>query len=416
MTEKPGGWLTFRRLWMATAAANVADGFLLAAVPLLALTLTRDPLLIAGLTAMQYVPWLLFSLPAGVLADLHDRTRLMRLANLVRIVTLAALAVLAGLGELDLPVLYVGVLVMGMAETLYDNTSSAVVPSIVEDRVLERANGRLQATYTLGNSFIGPPLGGLLFGLAIAAPLAFGALGYAVAFVLLLLLPSLRARSHEPERSEPSGVMTATLEGWLIFRRSGALVALCVLAGVGNAVSASAYGLIPLVLVQRLEAPASVYGLVLAGGAVGAVLGGWLGDRIAARFPPGAILIGTTAVSAGVIACFAVAPKPIVLALLMALDGFLVMTQSVVLVSTRARLIPEAAMGRVTALFRSFSLGAGVVGGLAGGLLARSTSISAVYLAGGVLLLALSFGLAKRLSSAALRTEIASARRQPGGE
>ena len=416
MDRKPGGWETFRRLWIATAAANVADGFLLAAVPLLALTLTRDPLLIAGLTAMQYVPWLLFSLPAGVLADLHDRARLMWLANLVRILALTALALLAGFQLLSLPVLYVGVLVLGLAETLYDNTSSAVVPSIVEDRLLERANGRLQATYTLGNSFVGPPLGGLLFGLAIAAPLAFGALGYAVAFALLLLLPSLRAPTADPDENGPSGVMTATKEGWLIFRRSKALVALCVLAGVGNAVSAAAYGLIPLVLVQRLDAPPSLYGLVLAGGAVGAVLGGLLGDRVAARFPPGAILIGTTAVSAAVIACFAVVPHPIALAVLMALDGFLVMTQSVVLVSTRARLIPAVAMGRVTALFRSFSLGAGVVGGLAGGLLARGTSIGTVYLAGGALLLALSVRLARRLGSAALRAEIASARPRPGEE
>ncbi len=72
---------------------------------------------------MRYVPWLLFLLPSGVLADLHDRTLLMRIANLVRILTLTGLALLAGFGQLNLPLVYAGVLVMGLAETLYDNTS-----------------------------------------------------------------------------------------------------------------------------------------------------------------------------------------------------------------------------------------------------------------------------------------------------
>lgn len=404
------GWTAFRRLWAATAAANVADGFLLAAVPLIALTLTRDPLLIAGLAAMQYVPWLLFSLPVGVLADLGDRTRLMRIANLVRVATLVCLTVLALLGFLSLPVLYVAVLIMGLAETLYDNTSSAVVPSIVDDDVLERANGRLQATYTLGNSFVGPPLGGLLFGLAVAAPLAFGAGGYTVALVLLLFLPSLRAQRSAETGGGDHRVLSSMAEGWRIFRGSRSLVSLCVLAGVGNAVSAAAYGLLPLLLVEQLGAPSSVYGLVLAGGAVGAVSGGWLGDRVAARVPPGAILLGTTVASGLTVACFAVVPNPVLLAALMAVDGFIVMTQSVVLVSSRARLIPDAAMGRVTALFRSLSMGAAVVGGLAGGLLAKFTTINLVFAIGGALLVVLAVALSRPLRTARLRAEIADAR------
>ncbi len=232
------------------------------------------------------------------------------------------------------------------------------MPSIVEDSLLERAIGRLQATYTLGNSFVGPPLGGVLFGLAVAAPLAFGAAGYAAAFILLLMLPSLRSRGDGAVGNQERSVRTATVEGWRIFHTSRSLVALCALAGVGNAVSAASYGLVPLVLVERLAAPANLMGL----------------------------------------------------------DGFLVMTQSVVLVSARARLIPDAAMGRVTALFRSFSLGAGVVGGLIGGALAKFTSISAVYLVGGVLLVVLSVALAKPLSTSRLRAEIGDASQKQRSE
>ncbi len=400
------GWPLFRRLWAATAAANLADGFLLAAVPLIALSLTRDPLLITTVTVVQYIPWLFFSFPAGVLADLRDRTSLMRVANAARAVILALLAAAAAAGVLTLPVLFVAVFVAGVAETLYDNTSSAVVPNVVDDDQLERANGRLQATYTLGNSFIGPPLGGMLFALAISAPLLVGAVGYGLAFGLLLLVPKVRASGSDELDAAHRGFVKPMREGWLVFSRSRSLVALCVLAGAGNAVSAGAYSLLPLFVVEDLKAPAATYGLVLAGGAVGAVLGGALGDRIAARLPAGVVLLGSTGISGLVVAAFALSWNPAALAVLMALDGFLIMAQSVVLVSSRARLIPDAAMGRVTAVFRSFSLGASVLGAFFAGVLARITDTSTVFVAGGVALVFLAVSLLRPLGGQRLAHDI----------
>ncbi len=400
------GWPAFQRLWVATASANLADGFLLAAVPLIALSLTRDPLVITGLTVVQYIPWLFFSFPAGVLADLRDRTKLMRLANIVRVLVLTSLAIAALLGLLSLPVLFVGVFIMGVAETLYDNTSSAVVPSIVADDQLERANGRLQATYTLANSFIGPPLGGVLAGFAVAAPLFLGAAGYILALVLLLFVPSVRAVGSDEIGAAERGFVGPMRDGWKVFHQSRPLVALCILAAVGNAVSASAYSLVPLFVVDTLKAPASTYGLVLAGGAIGALLGGALGDRVASRVPSGVMLLGTTIASGATLAVLALAAHPIVVSALMAIDGFLIMAQSVVLVSARARLIPDAAMGRVTAVFRSFSLGASVIGAFAGGLAARFASIDVVFVVGGLVLALLAIFLMRPLGTARLQAAI----------
>lgn len=99
------GWApgAFARLWGASAVSNLADGVNLAAAPLLVATLTRDPVLIAGLIVAQRLPWLLFSLLTGALADRVDRRSAVRLANILRAVTLGALAVGVALDAATVP-------------------------------------------------------------------------------------------------------------------------------------------------------------------------------------------------------------------------------------------------------------------------------------------------------------------------
>src|SRR3954451_20863301 len=81
----------FARLWTASAASNLADGVLWVVVPLLATALTRSPALVAGVTLAQRLPWLLFALPAGALADRLDRRRTMFNVELLRVVVIGAL-------------------------------------------------------------------------------------------------------------------------------------------------------------------------------------------------------------------------------------------------------------------------------------------------------------------------------------
>ncbi|MET9295798.1 MFS transporter [Streptomyces sp. NPDC003077] len=380
-------WRRFRRLWSATAASNLADGVLQAATPLVALTLTRDPVAITGITAVQYVPWLLMSIPMGTLADRVDRVLLLRIASLTRAVGVGLLAVGLVGDHVHIAMLYGSALLFGLAETLYDNTSSALVPSIVADHQLERANGRLQATYVVANSFVGPPLGGWLFALAIAAPFALGAAGYAVALGLMLLLPAMRRkRAHEGVTASFGSDLKEGVRG---FARSPLLIALCVLLSVGNLASSATYSLLSLTVVERLDATAATYGFVLAGGAVGAFLGGVYGDRISGLTRPGTTLLWTTVVSGLATVSFGLAGHPVALSALMALDGFVVMTQSVVSVSLRARLIPPHMLGRVTAVFRTLSTGASAVGALTGGLLAGALGLSWPFFIAGAIVVAL---------------------------
>jgi MFS family permease len=155
--------LPFWRLWSASGLSNLADGLVKIALPLVAVTLTDSPGLVAGVTLAVTLPWLLFALPAGALADRVDRRLAMVTANVVRAAAVAVLAVTLVLGLESSPAaiwaLYAVALLLGTAETVYDTCAQSILPQVVSRDRLPRANGRLIAAELTANEFVGPPLG-----------------------------------------------------------------------------------------------------------------------------------------------------------------------------------------------------------------------------------------------------------------
>ena len=195
-----------RRLWTAATVSNLGDGVTLAALPLLAASLTRSPTSIAVVTFAGTLPWLLFALLSGALADRLDRRRTMVLVDAFRMLVMAGLAVLV-LTDAD-SLLLVGVVafVLGSAETLFDNSAQSILPSIVERDSLETANGRVYAAEVVTNQFVGPPVGAFLFAATAAAPffLDAGSFGLA-ALVMLGVRGSFRpVRDGRPTSRSPS--------------------------------------------------------------------------------------------------------------------------------------------------------------------------------------------------------------------
>src|SRR6266536_2926316 len=163
--------VAFWRLWTASSLSNLADGTLKVSLPLVAIRFTDSPMLISGLAFALMVPWLLFALPAGALADRLDRRRAMLGANTVRaaVAAVLALTVLFGLGSIW--VLYAAAACLGTAETIYDTSAQSMLPLMLPRDRLSRANGRLFAAELTANEFIGPPLGGFLVAAAAAGSL-----------------------------------------------------------------------------------------------------------------------------------------------------------------------------------------------------------------------------------------------------
>lgn len=202
-------------MYAATAASDLADGIGRVALPLAAAAYTRNPLLISGMVTFAFLPWLLFALPSGALVDRLDRRRAMALANVVRAVATLSLAVLLGWHVGGIVALYVVAFVLGTAETVYDSAVRALLPQVVAREQLDRANSMVTVEETLGQTFIGAPLGSALFAVAAALPFVLNSVGFVIAVALIL---GLRG-DFRPVRVEAgSSLRTEVGEGlrWLL--------------------------------------------------------------------------------------------------------------------------------------------------------------------------------------------------------
>ena len=386
----------FGKLWGAVTAANLADGVTLAAVPLAAAALTSDPALIAGTVVAQRLPWLLFSLPAGVLVDRLDRRLLLVSANLLRALALGLFAVTLEVGvdgSAGLALLYGAGFLVGSAETVADNSSIAITPALVPREHLDRANGRIFAAMPVANELVGPPVGAWLFAVAAAWAFSGSAAAFAVAGVLALALRGTFRVALPPER--PRRAMRAEVAEGLRWFAGNRVVRAAALEAAGSNLLSAATGSILIVLAQdRLGLDAQGFGFFLATAAVGGILGGWLADRTVAVAGPGPTILLSMVVPAVGFAIIALTRNPLVAGGGLALGSFAAMLGNVVTHTLRQRAVPDHLLGRVTSAYRLVGLGALPIGGLLGGIVARYANVTAVFwmAAAGMLVLAALIG------------------------
>jgi MFS family permease len=368
------------RLWWASAVSTTGDGVLVAALPLLAVTITRNPLMISLVTAAEFLPWLLLSLPAGVLVDRHDRATLMWRAQVLQGSVIAVLAVLVLLHWTDIAVLAVAAFGLGVGEVVFGNASQSVLPQLVRAEQLPEANGNQYAVQTIGQEFAGPPLGSVLFTAAAAVPFGLSAASFAGSAVLLARLPK-----HPPDTVPDGTVRSRVAEGlrWLLGNRLLRVVA--VVLGVSSFCNTMGMATLVLLVTETLKVSSRFYGILLAAAAVGSVLGGLLNPRVTRRLgqvPSLVIAMGAVSV---IYVGIGLAPNAPVLAALEVCNGFMVTMWNIVTVTLRQRIVPNEMLGRVNSAYRMIGWGLMPVGAVAGGLVAHVAGLRAPYVIAGVL-------------------------------
>jgi MFS family permease len=163
------------------------------AFPLLAAILTRDPVLIAGITISTRLPWLLFSIFTGAIADRMDRRKLMIGADIVRMVIVGVLGASILLDAVAIWQLYVCAFLLGICETLHVNAAQAFIPAVVRQDQLLPANARFASAQIVSTQFIGPPLGVAMFNAAHALPFVADAVTFAGSAGLIAAIPDEHA-------------------------------------------------------------------------------------------------------------------------------------------------------------------------------------------------------------------------------
>ncbi|MEV0136098.1 MFS transporter [Dactylosporangium sp. NPDC050688] len=373
-------------LLVSTGVSVTGDGAFLAAGPLLAASLTRDPVAISAVTAAFYVPWPVFGLPAGALVDRWSRRAVMVVADIVRAGLLAGLAVLVATGYVSLPALVASIVVIGVAQIFFDSAAQATIPAVVgrDKETLAHVNGRYWALDMVGRSLLGPPLGSLTFVLNRTIPFAFDAVSFLVSALFVRRLPATRPADvqHEP-------IGAAIKAGVRHLAHTRELRILAMSMGAYNFGYNLALATFVLYVTDVLDVSDAVYGVLLAAGAIGGVAVGWraglLTRNLSYRQTAAIVHVGQALGWAGI----ALAANVWVTGVMFVLLGASGSLSSVAIGSARQALTPDGLLGRVVSAFRIIGLGSAGLGALVGGVVADRYGLTTPLLcAVGLLLVA----------------------------
>ena len=459
-TAERGLGSRFHKLWAASTVSNLGQGAAAIAFPWLATTLTHNPVLIALNGVAVRLPWLLFSLPAGVLADRLDRRRVLVAMSAARAGIVGVVALLVAWDAVNLPLLYCCALVLGFVEVLFDNTAQVLTPSVVDRKRLAAANGRLMSAQIVADSFLARPLSGALIAVAVAAPFVFDATAAVVSLVLLLTLrghyragpgipaqpgpaataaaagePGAAAGSTGGERGTRNGQdgKSATRAAGLRLLRADIregvawlwrhplvrplAISLAVLNLVGAAVEAN-YVLFAQEILDLGPVGFAVLTSVLG---VGGLLGGLCAAGVVARLGTARSLLLLIGLEVTAHTTAALASNVYLVGAGSVAVGFGSVVWNVTTVSLRQSLVPDRLLGRVNSVYRLLGWGSIPLGMVAGGALVsavealwgREAGLRAPFVLGAVLVLAMVGYMRHHLNERAIREALAASRAKP---
>lgn len=369
----------FLLLWLGQGAGTLGPRVALVAVPLLALTvLHASTFQVSLLTFLGWLPYLVFSLPAGVLADRFDQRRIMIGCDLARMVLLLSVPVAGLVGTLTLAHLYAVTGATGVLSVLFTVAYRGQLPKLVAGTHLVDANGKLGMCESLAE-LVGPALGGVLVGLVGAVRSLFTTAGtYALSALALLLMRVPESAGGDATGSTRVGFRAAMGEGLGFVRRDVILRRLLAYTCVSNFFVMAATAIEVTFLVRELGASAATVGAVFSVSAVGGLLASGFARRITARFGTARVtwlpkllsgplyLLMPLATPGWGVALFAVGLT------VHAANGNLFNVASI---SYRQAVCPPGLQSRVSAVYLWFSFGVIPFGSLLGGVLGSAVGL-----------------------------------------
>jgi MFS family permease len=368
----------FVRLWLSVVAASFADGVVRVLLPLFAVASGATAVQVSVVVAASSLPWLLGTMPAGVIADRFNRARTIRVASLCRVLVALALFGATRSDTSSVAVLAVSALLFGGPEVITDVASQTEVASVVDPDRLERAYGRMTSGQLAAELLIGPAFAGAVFQWNPSVAVAATTISFAIAG---LAIGSNRRTTTSPAstsrwwRDASAGLRVLASHQWM--RRSA------ITAGVLNFTSAGSAAILVTYALSSdgLDLSERDFGLLLTATGIGGVVGALAAPRIHARLGDDrSLLVG---VSGFVLADIApgLVRHPAMLAFASA-TGFAVgMIYTTKVVSLRQRLLNDEIRGRVNAASQLVGTSTAPLGAIVAGLLATGIGFRPTFLA-----------------------------------
>lgn len=373
----------FHSLLLATGVSNLGDGIRLAALPLLATTLSDSPLLIAGVTAAQFLPWLVFGPVGGVIVDRSDRRRLILVTQVWRAAVMAGLGAAVLADAASIWMLFVVAFVITVGEILVDPSVVAIVPTIVERQDLDRANGQISSAEIVTNDLVGAPVGAGLFIATPWLPFVVDSLSYLGSTVPFRQLPrpETEPAGRKIELRQSLSEVPAGLRWIRSHQMLGPWTASVAMFNIG---AAAGFSLLVLLILDTHQSSEFIYALTLTAAAVSAAAAASIAPRLVERYGRPPVLLTAAAIAATTMFGLASATTTLLVVVCWAVSGG---ASGVLLAIGRGfiqRYCPNEILGRAVIASRTITRTAFVAGAIGGGLLADNLGLRATFLAGGI--------------------------------
>jgi MFS family permease len=374
----------FNRIWASSIISNLSDGILIAAAPLLAISLTDSTVLISAIGAMVMLPWLLFAIPIGVMVDRVDRRFILAGANATRSAVVGLIALLIATDRISIYWLLFSAFVIGVCEVAADTTAQSLIPQILEEKNFEKGNSRLQISETVIQGFVGAPLSGFIYAIAIALPFFINSLGLAVAALLALSIPikylqDVRQDDVEKEKTKFVADMKFGIKylyNEKVLRRlvvTTASIGVCYSMGTATMV---------LFIIEELKLPEQFFGVILTIQGIGAIVGATVAPHTSKKFGRGNVMTFGIVSSSVVLLLQGFSPNIYVFVGLATFGGFAISQWNILLMATYQTVIPNELYGRIHGTRRTLVWGMMPIGSLLGGVLAHYSLRLPMYVGG----------------------------------
>ncbi len=371
----------FMLLWCGQGAGTLGPQMAMVALPLLALkVLHASTFQVSLLTFVGWLPYLIFSLLAGVMADWFDQRKIMIFCDVARMLLIASVPVTGLAGWLSLSYLYAVVGVSGILTVQFTIAYRSQLPKLVRSSQLVEGNGKLGMCESLAE-LVGPALGGTLVGLIGSSRTLFAnVLTYGLSALTLGLIRVPASDADEPGTSNRVSFKAAMGEGLTFVRKQPILRKLLICTSVSNFFVMATSSIAVTFMLRELDASAAAVGLVFSLGSLGGLLSGAFAHRISAR-------VGT----ARIIWVSMLAPGPLYFLMPLAQPGWGLALYGVGLAALSANAVmfntaalsyrqlvcPPELLSRVSAVYLWICYGVIPLGSLFGGALGTAAGLQA---------------------------------------
>jgi len=366
---------SFRWLLASSWVSNIGDGIGLAAGPLLVASQTDEPLLVALAALLQRLPWLLFGLHAGVIADRLDRRLIVVVVDTLRASVLVALSVMIATETINVGVVLASMFIIGAAETFADTTTQTLLPMVVQPADLGLGNSRLILGFITANQLAGPPIGAALFALGMRWP--FVTHGILVGFGALLVSRIATSKPEVPTTRPPARNQIADGLRWLWGHPPMRTLTLTIVTF--NVTFGAAWSVLVLYATEHLNMSEIGFGLLTTASAVGGILGSWSYTWVEQRISLANIMRGGLIIETLTHLSLAVTRAPTVAMVVFFVFGIHTSVWATTSIAVRQRAVPNEFQGRVGSVYMIGVQGGLVVGAAVGGGIAHRWGVTGPF-------------------------------------